>query len=417
MTTKNLILGSAIALVMTASAAMAQPNEAQPAANCQFSSDREIPAGTVAQQIEAGKPATVGQYLSIVGSTIPSSDPIFAGVAAECKTLIGMGTLQVNGLKASDPISVLAGKSLHLGTIARVVAPAIPAPQATATPAAQPLPNPALERARADLAKAKADRVRIQTQLAPVRLRPASITPTSGERALQNRLVKVEGQIVTLTGLVARLKKVEDDVKALKASDVAQNTRLDSAEATNENQDKVLVDVVGSKANPGGILGDHGKRLKAVEDALAQGQGMSWWLKAFLGVLGLAVFGLYFGMRGTKKRVKTIEVDGRAETVNRLGVHIPDYMEDQLLALSAGESCNIPIQADGAVYPVCLTRCDNGNFKKPSVITDDIDRQTQSMNVDTLRSTLLRHIKAGRLSAATIQPRPTAATPLASVGP
>ena len=413
MTTKNLILGSAIALVMTASAAMAQPNDAQPAANCQISSDREIPAGTVAQQIEAGKPATVGQYLRIVGSTIPSSDPIFAGVADECKTLIGMGTLQVNGLKASDPISVLAGKSLHLGTIARVVAPAIPAPQATATPAAQPLPNPALERAHADLATAKADRVRIKKQLAPVRLRPASVTPTSGERALQNRLVKVEGQIVTLTGLVARLKKVEDDVAALKASDVAQNTRLDSAEATNVNQNNILVDIVGSEAKPGGRLG-------AVEDALAGGQGMSWWLKAFLGILGLSVLGLFVRSRNTNKRVKTVEVDNHVETVNRLGVHIPDDMEDQLLALSAGESCNIPIQADGSVYPVCLTRCNGGmlgNFEKASVVTDDIHRQTQPMNVETLRSTLLRHIKAGRLSAATIQPRPTAATPLAAVGP
>lgn len=123
--------------------------------------------------------------------------------------------------------------------------------------------------------------------------------------------------------------------------------------------------------------------------------GVPWWGWALLGLailLGLIGFAAYGRTIRLGTRVTTLEKDSADGAEHRFNIVIEDNMEDALNSLVEGEVRDIRVEHEGVAGYLGFEKVGKGK-----VITSQILDQTQAMNIKTLRSTIKRHIGAGRV--------------------
>ena len=286
-----------------------------------------------------------------------------------------------------------------------------PVAQAAVKPLVEP--SAELRKTQADLQSAKQEQSRLKAEVAAIAARTSNATARSintqlspEDRAKVDQLLNVNKVVKDLEAVAKRLTKAEADIATLKTD-------------------------VGKKANSSD-LNDLGIRVAALEKAPPVTEaGWTWydWAVAGLSVLGalaslLAVYVVFFrkvdvrtavnnalqtaGLSQTVFRAELDELKGEVEKLStdvadsakdHKQVQLPTDLEEQLKALDEGKSIEIVGTISGNRGLISFTKSGD-NF----VTTTDIDKQTQPMNIEKIskhgcgiRSTLLRHIGAGRV--------------------
>ncbi len=213
-----------------------------------------------------------------------------------------------------------------------------------------------------------------------------TVTPadTARIRGLEQRVAAAESaakqgqvtpaQLAELQALRAELNQAKADIGSLTKTGTALDKRIADVEGAMIT-DAELTDALAGKAD------------KA--DA-----GVPWWGWVLIGAalfIGIATYGR---LLRTNKRVSALETDAEDGAEHRFGIAIyPDDMEEILSTLPEGETFDVRVEFDGNQGSLRLKK-----VGKDKVTTTQIRDQTQAMNIKTLRSTIKRHIGAGRVT-------------------
>ena len=390
-----------------------------------------LPAAAQAQcNLIAGGNTSLDALLTFNGQPAPAPAMQVAPLAAEALMKVPAYKTAVAGCTEADVARELSrlnwpdsSKLISVSDqfIVPKLAPVVQAPTpdttvvvtVSETPTVKPVAEPSAElrRTQAELQSAKQQQNVLKAQVAAIAARPKNTQLSPADRAKVDQLLKVNGEVKSLeTRLRAYVdaENAKQNVAIAKAGTDAATAKADAAEAK--------------------------KIALAAENAAkaAAAEKVGWtWFDLGLGIFSLLLVGglawLYF-RKPKKADVRTVvdealkdeslghtvfraELDALKGEVEKLStdvadsakdhkqVELPANLEEQLKALGEGESTEIVSTISGNRGLIGFTKSGE-NF----VTTTDIDKQTQPMNIEKIskhgcgiRSTLLRHIGAGRV--------------------
>lgn len=375
-------------------ALMVMPAVAQ-AAQCTFSSEKNFSAEVVAAQIAQYKPTTIGEYLTVINRKILSpadQEMLLATVPRECLKDVARGALEVNGVKASDPISVLNGRPFYLPTRLAAAAPLASMPETVAVaPVAAPVVvpvkdvSPELEAIRAEIAAAKR---RLDQAEAKIR----------GPRAPEEAAM-----LAPLQAEVKRLERIEARLTNLERSDSLQNGRLndleeDMASKANTTDVYIKTEVDGKLAGKPNSTDVYTR--KEVDEKLTNNKpsGIPDWLKvlSFVGIpLALFLGGFAFFRKqpdvpapdlsglatkedfdGLKNRVDVTEE--RLDALETTFVHVVKKIDGvtpkpaDMKAMANNIEFTYPLMVDGTLVEVTVVKVDSTRSGDPLVMTVNV---------------------------------------------
>lgn len=360
------------------------------------------PATANACTLVAGGSTSLDALLTFNGQPAPAPATEAAGVAAQSlmnveqyKTAVPGCTqadisrelIRLNGWDSTKLVSIsdkfILPKAPDMAPAPKQSVEAAAPAAVDAKPAVVVKPSPELRAVRTELATVRRQKAEMAPRLKSVAPLPFAAL-SSDERAMIQTAAKLDKRIAALEPLEARMTAAE-------AVNTAQSQHLAA-------HDKQLL------AN-GQQLNAHGERLTNVEKqaaaaqvaadaALAQKTGWTWldWAVAVMSLLGFAGMIVLIFIKANKSQVVKVESDQADMAKEMKQIEIDDNLESTLEATPVGIAQEIFVTIAGERGLLRFTKSGKG-----MVTTDQIDTQTQAMKIATLRSTLKRHIGAGRV--------------------
>lgn len=322
-------------------------------------------------------------------------------VTESCKAHHTIGIMEYAGLpkpslaQANTAIASVA-QSQTRPTVAQAPAPTQPTTNTVTAPVVAPAPAVAAAPAPQPAVNYAPQISALEKKLEELQNRPQA-SLTAGEKQ----------QLASLPSVVDQLKQAQVAAAAAQQSAVAaaKSEAGASGFATASGLSATKAAEEASKATAERIAAETAAAAAAASEAKAN--GWTWFdiaVAAVLALLTIAV-AILFVKKASKKSVQEVEQTIADGVKNRMGIEIPDYLEQHLEALAPGRSEEFEFVSDGEEFLVKFTKVDSNmlGVKLPSVVTADIREQTQPMKIHTLRNRLLGHIESGRLSASTVK--------------
>ena len=308
--------------------------------------------------------------------------------------------IQLNGRDTFGPTDVVKLPALAL------VATPPPVPTPTATPVATFVSQPVVQPVPAAVAEAKRELPKVKQKIVVVTERRAAVATAVGLRpdavgaspAESQLLAKLETEIATLK---ARKDNYQDVLTAYAKHLKAIDGNLATQTRWNKAQDRSFAALSGrfaafqkqqaqTDATQDGRIAALEQRPATDGQMAASVVGRSWWDYLFPLMVVLGMAGLAWRIFTKASKTEVADIDRALQ--RQADIELPPNLEGTLNSLEIGKDIDIPVTYNGEAGAI--------NFKKHNstqVKTNQIDGQTQPMNIARLASTLKRHLGRGRV--------------------
>ena len=355
-----------------------------------------LPAAAQAEcNLIAGGNTSLDALLTFNGQPAPAPATQVAPLAAEALMKVAAYKSAVAGCTEADVARELSrlnwpdsSKLISVSDqfIVPKLAPVVLAPPppstvvvtVTETPTVKPVAEPSAElrRTQAELQNAKQQQNALRAQVAAIAARPTNTKLSPADRAKVDQLLNVNKVVKDLEAVAKRLTQAEKDIATLKTGKANVGDSYTKAEADSTFATKA--DLTNQPKSEGAL---------------------PWWMEWLLyAAFAIALVALGIGVynwrtKASKKDLGKVEVDQAAMATVMKQIEIEESMEMELDSLPVGQYRESFVSVDGVRGLLGFTKSGKG-----MVTTNQIENQTQAMNIATLRSTIKRHIGAGRVT-------------------